>query len=108
MFIRLYLTVAINYIKKGGSKTHSRLVFGVVGSAAFMAFAFWFFNKIFSYLAGLEQFPLFFIHGLVERFFSMVFLTVFSMIILSSLITSISTFFNSRELQLLYTLPIAR
>ena len=97
-----------NFFKRGGSGVYARIIFGVVGSFAFISFTFWFFNKIFSHLAQIEQFPIFFIYGLSEKFFSMIFLTVFSMLILSSLITAISTFFNAKELQLLYTLPLSK
>jgi len=106
MFIRNSLRIAKNHIKLGGGKVKFRIVLGVIASLSFVLFSFWFFNKVFYHLSNLEQFPLFFIYGLTTKFFSMIFITVFSMIILSSLVTSISTFFSSQELQLLYSLPI--
>lgn len=108
MFFVNTFRIVKNYIKAGGKNAKVRILIGVMGSTAFVAFTFWFFNKVFYHLSHLEQFPLFFIFGLTMRFFSMIFLTVFSMVILSSMVTSISTFFSSQELQLLFALPISK
>lgn len=108
MFIKLYLQLIKNYLSFKKSKAYFRIFIGLIGSVSFFAFSFWFFNRIFSYLSRLEKLPFFFLLGLTERFLSLIFLTVFSMLILSSLITTILSFFYSQELQLLYTFPISK
>ncbi len=73
------------------------LVFGV-----FLGGAYYFFFRIFNYLLSVE------IIGpvLMNKIIQMVFFIFFIMLLLSNIITSLSTFYNSRELQLLFALPI--
>jgi len=67
-----------------------------------------FFHRIFSYLGSIEEFPLFFILGLTERLLGMVFLASFSMLLFSNLLSSISTLYLSRDLDLLMSCPMKR
>ena len=67
-----------------------------------------FFHRIFSYLRSIEEFPLFFMLSLTERLLGMVFLASFSMLLFSNLLTSISTLYLSRDLDLLMSCPIKR
>ena len=65
-----------------------------------------FFNKIFGYLAGAEEFPVVFKAFLAEKLLMMIFMTLFSMLLLSALLTSLDVFFISRDLHFLFTTPL--
>ena len=65
-----------------------------------------FFNKIFSYLAQVQEFPHFFKVFLAEKMLMMIFMTLFSMLLLSALLTSLDIFFISRDLHFLFTTPL--
>ena len=74
----------------------------------FIAGDYLFFHRIFGYLNSIEEFPLFFVLGLTERLLGMVFLASFSMLLFSNLLTSISTLYLSRDLDLLMSCPLKR
>jgi len=65
-----------------------------------------FFNKIFAYLYHLEEFPHVFKLFLAEKLLMMVFMTLFSMLLLSALLSSLDIFFLSRDLPFLVTTPL--
>jgi ABC-2 type transport system permease protein len=65
-----------------------------------------FFNKIFAYLVQVKEFPDFFKVFLAEKLLMMIFMTLFSMLLLSALLTSLDVFFISRDLHFLFSTPM--
>ena len=73
----------------------------------FFAFAFWVgtfivFYRVLSYFQGIPEFG----DILAKKLLSMVFLTFFSVLIFSNIITALSTFFLSRDLILIHSVPL--
>jgi ABC-2 type transport system permease protein len=66
----------------------------------------YFFIKVFGFLHHREEFPLYFKLFLSEKILMMAFLTMFMMLILSSLISTLNIFFLSRDLNLLISSPL--
>lgn len=81
------------------------LVFSLLGLAILLLLGF-FFIKLFGYLYHEQEFPLFFKLFLSEKILLMVFLTLFSMLVLSALISSLNIFFLSKDLHLLFASPL--
>lgn len=65
-----------------------------------------FFNKIFAYLYHLQEFPHVFKLFLAEKLLMMIFMTLFSMLLLSALLSSLDIFYLSRDLPFLITTPL--
>jgi len=65
-----------------------------------------FFNKIFGYLFQMQEFPHFFKLFLAEKLLMMIFMTLFSMLLLSALLAALDIFFISRDLHLLFATPL--
>ena len=65
-----------------------------------------FFNKIFGYLAQVQEFPRVFKVFLAEKLLMMIFMTLFSMLLLSALLTALDVFFISRDLHFLFSTPL--
>ncbi len=65
-----------------------------------------FFLRIFGYLQQLEDFPYLFKLFLAEKLLTMVFLTLFTMLLLSALLSSLDIFFLSRDLPFLFSSPM--
>ncbi len=65
-----------------------------------------FFNKIFGYLVAVEEFPQYFKVFLAEKLLMMIYMTLFSMLLLSALLTSLDVFFISRDLHFLFSTPM--
>ncbi|MCX6555574.1 MAG: hypothetical protein NTZ12_11290, partial [Candidatus Aminicenantes bacterium] len=57
-----------------------------------------FFNQIFGYLARVQEFPHVFKVFLAEKLLMMIYMTLFSMLLLSALLTSLDIFYISRDL----------
>jgi ABC-2 type transport system permease protein len=72
----------------------------------FLAVLGFFFDKIFAFLAGETEFPLFFKIFLAEKLLMMIYMTLFSMLLLSALLTSLDVFFISRDLHFLFSTPL--
>lgn len=66
------------------------------------------FNRIFGYMSKLQDFPLFFLEVLLERFVALIFLICYSMIFMSSMINGLGSLYLSADLPFLFTLPIQR
>jgi ABC-2 type transport system permease protein len=73
---------------------------GIIGLMTF------FFIKVFGYLYHQEEFPGFFKLFLCEKILMMTFLTMFMMLILSALISTLNIFFLSKDLNLLLSSPL--
>jgi ABC-2 type transport system permease protein len=69
----------------------------------FWAGTFYIFFRVLSYFAGIEVIGTL----LAARLLSMVFLTCFSLLLFSNIITGLSTFFLSDDLQLINALPVS-
>jgi hypothetical protein len=65
-----------------------------------------FFNRIFAYLAGAGEFPAALKSFLAEKLLMMVYMTLFAMLILSSLLSTLDVFFISRDLLFLFSTPL--
>jgi ABC-2 type transport system permease protein len=65
-----------------------------------------FFDKIFGYLAEVKEFPQYFKVFLAEKLLMMIYMTLFSMLLLSALLTSLDVFFISRDLHFLFSTPL--
>ena len=92
-----------NSLRRGERKKY--VLFLLLGLFFVLVLGF-FFNKIFGYLAGVEEFPEVFRLFLAEKLLMMIFMTLFSMLLLSSLLTSLDVFFISRDLHFLFTTPM--
>jgi ABC-2 type transport system permease protein len=67
-----------------------------------------FFLRIFGYLQHLEEFPQVFKLFVAEKLLTMVFMTLFSLQVLSALLASLDIFFLSRDLPFLFATPLSR
>jgi ABC-2 type transport system permease protein len=72
----------------------------------FMLVLGFFFNKIFGYLVAMKEFPQIFKLFLAEKLLMMIYMTLFSMLLLSALLTSLDVFFISRDLHFLFSTPL--
>jgi ABC-2 type transport system permease protein len=72
----------------------------------FMLVLGFFFNKVFGYLATVEEFPHVFKVFLAEKLMMMIYMTLFSMLLLSALLTALDVFFISRDLHFLFSTPM--
>lgn len=72
----------------------------------FMLVLGFFFNKIFAYLVAVEEFPQVFKVFLAEKLLMMIYMTLFSMLLLSALLTSLDVFYISRDLHFLFSTPL--
>jgi ABC-2 type transport system permease protein len=75
-------------------------------SVVFIIGDYFFFRYIFLYLASIEEFSLFFILGLSERFLGMILLACISMLLFSNILVSLSVIYLSDDLYLLHSSPI--
>ena len=72
----------------------------------FMLVLGFFFNKIFAYLVAVKEFPQVFKVFLAEKLLMMIYMTLFSMLLLSALLTSLDVFYISRDLHFLFSTPL--
>jgi ABC-2 type transport system permease protein len=70
--------------------------------SCFLVGAYYLFFRVFGYVATVEVIG----HALMDRIIEMAFFVFFIMLVFSNVITSFSTFFNNRELEFLFTLPV--
>ncbi len=92
-----------SYLKKTDSEQLLKIIVGVLVVLCFFSGGLIFFYKIFSYLAGLKDIG----NLLMNKIMSLGFLAIFIMLIISNLVTSISTIYNSRETIFLLSTPAA-
>ena len=72
----------------------------------FMLVLGFFFNKLFGYLMNMQEFPQVFRVFLAEKLLMMIYMTLFSMLLLSALLTALDVFFISRDLHFLFSTPM--
>ena len=80
-----------------------RLIVGIVLGLGFWAGIFALFYRVLTYLKGIEGLG----DILAAKLLSMVFLTFFSLLIFSNIITALSSYFMSEELQLIISSPVS-
>ena len=100
---KLRLRQFLNRMKHLGFRHY--LLFFLFGSGILVLLGL-FFVKVFGYLYYEEEFPLAFKLFIAEKIMLMVFLTLFSMLVLSALISSLNIFFLSKDLRLLFSSPL--
>src|SRR5262245_35235522 len=108
VFTRLYWQTLMHYLLPIRWRNYFPLVSLLLLASALLLLEFLGFRKVFTYINGLEDFTLFFVQFLLERFVGLIFLISYSMIFMSSIINGLSTFFLSASLPFLYTLPLKR
>lgn len=101
--LRLRYRQVVNRLKGIGLRHY--LIFSLFGVGMLLLLGF-FFIKIFGYLYRQPEFPLFFKLFLAEKILLMVFLTLFSMLVMSALISTLNIFFLSKDLHLLFSSPM--
>jgi ABC-2 type transport system permease protein len=101
--LKLKLLQLRNTLVRGDRK---KFVLFILLGLFFMLVLGFFFNKIFAYLAGVEEFPLVFKVFLAEKLLMMIYMTLFSMLILSALLSSLDVFYISRDLHFLFSTPM--
>lgn len=99
---RIKVRQLINTVRQSGKRKY--LIFLLLGIGILLLIGF-FFVKIFGFLNEQQEFPLMFKLFLSEKILMMVFLTLFMMLILSALISTLNIFFLSRDLGLLLGSP---
>ncbi len=92
-----------NSLRRGEKK---RFLLFILLGLFFMLVLGFFFNKIFGYLIGVQEFPKVFKVFLAEKLLMMIYMTLFSMLLLSALLTSLDVFFISRDLHFLFSTPL--
>jgi len=92
-----------NRLREDRSMARLKLGLMVALAVAFWCGSFALFAKLLAYFQSVEVFGLL----VAERLLSMIFVTFFSMLILSNIITSLSTYFLSQDLQMLFSAPIS-
>ncbi len=92
-----------NTIKHSNKRQYPLFLLLGIGIIGVMAF---FFIKVFGFLYYENQFPPFFKLFISEKILLMTFLTMFMMLILSTLISTLNMFFLSRDLDLLLSSPL--
>lgn len=108
LFGRLYWNTFLHYVAPPRWRTYFPFLSLAALGAGLLVLEFHGFQRIFSYLNGLEDFTRFFIQFLLEKFVGLIFLISYSMIFMSSIINGLSTFFLSASLPFLFTLPVPR
>ncbi len=92
-----------NSLVRGEKK---KLILFLLLGLFFMLVLGFFFNKIFGYLAQVQEFPRVLKVFLAEKLLMMIFMTLFSMLLLSALLTALDVFFISRDLHFLFSTPL--
>jgi ABC-2 type transport system permease protein len=101
--LKLKLLQLRNSLRRGEKKKY--LLFLLLGLFFMLVLGF-FFNKLFGYLVEVKEFPQFFKVFLAEKLLMMIYMTLFSMLLLSALLTSLDVFFISRDLHFLFSTPL--
>ncbi len=101
-FQLLFSTCLKTAVKSIASITAIRLASFIFVIGCFFAGAYYIFFRIFGYLMTVEIIGT----ALMDRVFEMAFFVFFVILLFSNVITSFSTFYNNKELNLLFSLPI--
>jgi ABC-2 type transport system permease protein len=101
--LKLKLLQLRNQFMRGEKK---KLVLIALLGLFFMLVLGFFFNKLFGYLMEAREFPQVFKVFLAEKLLMMIYMTLFSMLLLSALLTALDVFFISRDLHFLFSTPL--
>jgi ABC-2 type transport system permease protein len=93
----------VNTVQQSGKRKY--LLFLLLGASILFLIGL-FFIRIFGFLDKQNEFPLAFKLFISEKILVMIFLTLFLMLILSALISTLNIFFLSRDLKLLLASPL--
>lgn len=94
------LAIARNFLRQADALRLAAFIF-VVG--CFLGGSFYLFFSVFRYLSAIELIG----NAIMERTLDMAFFVFLMMLLFSNIITSFSTFYNSRELDFLFSLPVS-
>ncbi|MBT3365884.1 MAG: hypothetical protein HN472_11340 [Nitrospina sp.] len=103
LLLKFRLRAQTNFFKRFGLKKALRPISIFVMGTLFVIGDYWFFHRVIVYLDGL---PFRVGDELIVQLVNLVFITLFMMVLFSSLIVSLSVYFLSRDLELLHSLPI--
>lgn len=92
-----------NSLRRGERK---KLALFLLLGLFFMLVLGFFFNRTFGYLAGVAEFPPAFKVFLAEKLLMMIYMTLFSMLLLSALLSALNVFYISRDLHFLFSTPM--
>jgi ABC-2 type transport system permease protein len=107
-FLRIYVRILLHFFFPPRFKTYvTFLAIFTIGLSILVA-EYLGFQRLFVMIAAIDEFPLFFVRFLLERFFGLIFLISYSMLYMSSIINGLSVFFLSANLPFLRTLPVER
>ena len=102
------LKVKIRQLKNSFQSGEKGKFFIVLALGLFFLLVLGFFTqRIFGYLYQLPEFPLVFKLFIAEKLMTMIFLTLFSMLLLSSFLASLDIFYLSRDLEFLISSPMS-
>jgi ABC-2 type transport system permease protein len=101
--IKLRIRQFLNRAKQLGFRQY--LLFSLFGFGILFLMSL-FFIKVFGFIYLEEEFPLFFKLFISEKILLMVFLSLFSMLVLSALISTLNILFLSKDLRLLFSSPL--
>ncbi len=101
--LKLKLRQLRNAFRRGG---RGKFLLLLLLAAFFLLVLGFFFNRIFAYLAGAREFPQALKLFLAEKLLMMVYMTLFAMLLLSSLLSTLNVFFISRDLLFLFSTPL--
>ncbi len=99
LLLRSHIKTVITSITTMGA---FRLVSFVFVITCFLLGSYYLFFRIFAYLLSVEMIG----PGLTDRLIEMSFFVFFTMLLFSNVITSFSTFYNDKELDFLFSLPV--
>ncbi|MFN7976006.1 MAG: hypothetical protein U0166_27330 [Acidobacteriota bacterium] len=97
-----------NRLRKGGPRLAVGLAAALALLLLFLYGEYRFFLQVFVKLGELPNMPRFLLIGVVERLHDMIFMTAFSMLLISNLLTSVSTAYMAADLPLLHSSPLRR
>ena len=94
--------ISIRTLFQFNIKSFVRLLTYLLVISLFLFGTYFVFFKMFSFLLNYEEIG----YGIIYRIFSLMFSIFFALLLMSSIISSISTFFRTRELEFLFSTPL--
>jgi ABC-2 type transport system permease protein len=104
LLLKYRLKSLANNFKRFGLKKSFRPLSILMLGTLFVVGDYWFFHRVIVYLDGL---PFRVGDELIVQLVNLVFITLFMMVLFSSLIVSLSVYYLSQDLELLHSLPIS-
>ena len=104
LLLKFRLIALVNSFKGFGSKQVIRPLSILTLGTLFVIGDYWFFHRVIRYLDGL---PARLGEELIIQLVNLVFITLFAMVLFSSLIVSLSVYYLSQDLEVLHSLPVS-